>query len=512
MRWRRHSLSIRTHIILLTVSSIVFVQAVIFVAGKHLREQLLERVVAEHITTTIRLIRSTVALLPPEHRNTFIQKASEGRWALWTRQLPPVISWQTDQYLQHTPPSNALVDVPSALGPLATLMQQAFPQLYDRPFLDPIHRPPIQLPKPEHTFPGEQTLPKNVQKDLHSLIRYINHSLNDGTRVGMSHSNNVPLMYISLRPEYNPYNNTFIKEWLVIPLDNIEPIDTWLWLLTWLVVSTVLLLGATCYAWIITTPLMRLMHATDQLAHGVHKRVAPAGPHETRVLGERFNDMLSALEQAKTVQQTLLAGLPHDLKAPLARMRLRVEMSDNDTLADGMRKDLQDMQNIVEQFIAYIRDSDPERYRFENIDLTQWLQERIDDWQSLGTDIQLLHCHREPLWVSVDTVAMSRLIDNVVSNAIKYGRPPVHLTLCRHERHQLCLTIDDHGDGIAPERRADALRAFSRLDSARTKTGSVGLGLALVESIVSAHQGRLTLLEAPTGGLRVAVYLPLLKG
>ena len=103
----------------------------------------------------------------------------------------------------------------------------------------------------------------------------------------------------------------------------------------------------------------------------------PAGPTETRALGERFNAMLDALAESDSVRRTLLAGLPHDLKGPLSRMWLRIELADDSKLKDGLRADLQDMQHMVDQFIGFVRGTDPAAYRYASMALQDWLGERV---------------------------------------------------------------------------------------------------------------------------------------
>jgi two-component system osmolarity sensor histidine kinase EnvZ len=99
-------------------------------------------------------------------------------------------------------------------------------------------------------------------------------------------------------------------------------------------------------------------------------------------------------------------------------------------------------------------------------------------------------------------------MDNLVTNAFNHGKPPVEVSLDVKARDAI-ITVSDHGPGISAERRHEALRPFSRLDDARTRSGSVGLGLALADSIVKAHDGTLTLQDAPGGGLQVSIRLPL---
>ncbi len=220
--------------------------------------------------------------------------------------------------------------------------------------------------------------------------------------------------------------------------------------------------------------------------------------------------MLDALEESKAVQQTLLAGLPHDLKSPLARMRLRVELTDDVTFKEGMRNDVHEMQDMIDQFISYVRGSDLATYKFKTIDIGHWIEERVASWHNAGSPVHLRAQPATAVYASADTLSLGRVLDNLISNALKHGRPPVEVSLSVAE-DKAVISVADHGDGIPAERRAEALRAFSRLDSARTMTGSVGLGLSLAETIVNAHNGRLRLDSSDSGGLLVTVTLPLVS-
>src|SRR5690606_23322184 len=218
--------------------------------------------------------------------------------------------------------------------------------------------------------------------------------------------------------------------------------------------------------------------------------------------------MLDTLAESAAVQRTLLAGLPHDLKGPLSRMWLRIEMSDDAALKDGMRQDVQDMQRMIDQFISYVRRSDEASYHYETLPLRPWLEERVAAWQQAGSDVQLLESPKDPLLLHADELALGRLIDNLITNSFNHGKPPVEITL-RATSEKAILKLRDHGPGISADRRTEAIRPFSRLDEARTRTGSVGLGLALADMIARAHGGTLELGDAPEGGLEVTIVLPL---
>ena len=264
-----------------------------------------------------------------------------------------------------------------------------------------------------------------------------------------------------------------LREWLVIPLERLDPPVSTPLAAAWLGGLGLLLLLAVGFSWHITRPLTRLADAADRLAAGQPQRVDPAGPTETR--RERFNAMLDALAESDSVRRTLLAGLPHDLKGPLSRMWLRIELADDSKLKDGLRADLQDMQHMVDQFIGFVRGTDPAAYRYASMALQDWLGERVRAWQGAGTDIRLHGAEDPALVVQADAVALGRLLDNLIGNALNHGAPPVDVTLHQEGRHAV-LDVADHGPGIAPERRREALRPFSRLDDARTRTGSVGRG------------------------------------
>ncbi|WKU19105.1 ATP-binding protein [Advenella alkanexedens] len=455
--------SLRLQMILMMLGTIILVQVGSLSVGNHLRERYMEDVVVNYLTTTIRTLRAAVAQIPAENRASFIEEASQKKWRLWSRQLPK-----------------------------------------DTRFSQPLRRGAENAPRHEKMaeYPTG-----DLRNNLRNIINHLNRALNDGTRVGLSRGEE-PRMYISLLPQLNEFDNTVIREWLVIPLDRIEPPNMQAIMMAWLSINLLLIAMAAGFAWHITRPLTRLSRAADQLAQGRPERVTPAGPTETRSLGERFNAMLDALEESKLVQQTLLAGLPHDLKSPLARMWLRLEMTDDQALKEGMRNDVQDMQRMIDQFIGYVRGSDPGTYTFTKLELNAWIDERVSSWEGAGSPVFLKFMPTHKIYIHADGLALGRLLDNLISNALKHGQPPVEVHV-HADRKKVVISVCDHGEGIPLERRTEALRAFSRLDSARTKTGSVGLGLALADTIAKAHHGSLELGSGESGGLRVDITLPL---
>ncbi|MFT0850508.1 ATP-binding protein [Achromobacter sp. F4_2707] len=450
--------SLRARMLLLTLGTIVLVQAATFATVSHYRKQFTEDISVELTATTIRTLRAALAEIPSEQRPDFVRDASQNQWRLWSRSLPANASLERRRHRAH----------------------------------DDSNRPPP---------------PDDIRRNLRDFVEALNQRLDDDARVALSRGPE-PRLYISLIEAPGVEENVRSREWLVIPLDRItRPVATPM-VIVWLSGMALLLLASAAFAWHITRPLTRLAQAADQLAAGQPQRVVPSGPSETRSLGERFNAMLDTLAESAAVQRTLLAGLPHDLKGPLSRMWLRIEMTDDPNLKDGMRQDVQDMQRMIDQFINYVRGSDQGSYHYVPLPVRPWLEERVATWQQAGRDVRLLRMPEEDLILPADELALGRLIDNLVTNAFNHGKPPVEISLTQ-ERQNAVLTLRDHGEGISKERRAEALRPFSRLDEARTRTGSVGLGLALADMITRAHGGTLSLDDAEGGGLQVKISLPL---
>ena len=154
---------------------------------------------------------------------------------------------------------------------------------------------------------------------------------------------------------------------------------------------------------------------------------------------------------------------------------------------------------MVDQFIGFVRGTDPAAYRYASMALQDWLGERARAWQGAAPTSGCTASRIRPLVVQADAVALGRLLDNLIGNALNHGAPPVDVSLHR-EGATRCWTAD-HGRASRPSAAARHCGPFSRLDDARTRTGSVGLGLALAEAIARAHGGSLELRQADSGGL-----------
>ncbi|MFM7007779.1 MAG: ATP-binding protein [Betaproteobacteria bacterium] len=486
--------SLRARLIALLLASVVAGQfATLYLASLYQRDHA-QNVALDLIATTIRALHFSMEHAAPADRAEFVRQASEGQWRLWSRPLPNDVRLLR----KPTPASAESVRIQPVQEKQATT-QAGARRLTNRAPLD-------SDPTATDSAQGERASSAS-DRSINSLLESLNERLSGDSRVAVSYGQ-PPELYISLPQLTDPVPGR-LRDWLVIPLEQLKPPLASSLIAYWLIGLLVIMLIGVVFSWHVTRPITRLMQATDMLAAGTPAPVDPTGPTELRVLGERFNAMLTALRTSESTKRTLLAGLPHDLKAPLSRMWLRVEMSEEPTLKEGMRNDLRDMQHIVDQFIHYLRGTDLESYRFTIFSLDQWLRERISTWQQAGKDIRLVGIPARAS-IRADQVALSRLLDNLIGNALNHGAPPVQVRLVAEAKIAV-LTVSDHGSGIPEALRAEALKPFVRLDEARTRSGNVGLGLSLVDSIVRAHAGTLTLGQSPEGGLQIEVRLPLLS-
>jgi len=295
------------------------------------------------------------------------------------------------------------------------------------------------------------------------------------------------------------------KLWLLLPAARFEqPPLPWGALAALAAIVGMVLGFSALFVLGVTRALRHLEEATAALGAGTRRPVAPSGPKELRALAESFNRMLEKLDASERERRVMLAGLPHDLRAPLSRMKVRVEMLEDPDTQSGLRRDVEDVEHIAEQFVQYLRGLDPAGMRRESIDLAALAQERASRYSALGKDVRPAG---GPQPVAGDRDAIARALDNLIENALSYGAPPVDIVVRRDGENAL-LVVRDCGRGIPEAERARMLEPFTQLDSSRGTKGRVGLGLAIVQSIARAHGGRLELAAGPAGGLEARIFLP----
>lgn len=296
--------------------------------------------------------------------------------------------------------------------------------------------------------------------------------------------------------------------WVVIPRIHVERPFPWQWLGWGALVGLLSLAGGYLIAARINRPLNLLVRAADRLRNGERPEVLPEDSMtELREVSSTFNKMAASLAELDAERTLILAGVSHDIRTPLARLRLSVEMLPDDkcgNLKHGMIEDIADMDNIIHQFLDFVRGVEGEPSQMVDINmLLKSLQER----QSRAGR-ELIIEFAPTYFIAIRPLAMQRLLDNLVGNAYVYGKGEVRVA-SRITAENIIISVFDNGPGIPESHVEKLLRPFERLDSARTNAGGSGLGLAIADRIAKLHRGKLELINRPEGGLEARLSLPI---
>ncbi|HQT30805.1 MAG TPA: ATP-binding protein [Thiobacillus sp.] len=253
----------------------------------------------------------------------------------------------------------------------------------------------------------------------------------------------------------------------------------------------------------LTRPLIRLEHAVQAMGRGE----TPALPVETGVrelngLSREFNDMARQVQAQAHTRTTLLAGVSHDLRSPIARLRMALELARDQPaplLFDSMERYLEQMDSLIGDFIDYGRASS--QRELQSLALAPWLAQLANEHQA-----DLGPCHKVTLLT--DPTALERVLGNLLENALRHAPVSPPQIRCNASKHEISIAILDRGPGIPPALLAQVFDPFFRIDPARQPPGS-GLGLAIVWEICRAHSWRISLSNRDEGGLQANLVLPL---
>ena len=294
--------------------------------------------------------------------------------------------------------------------------------------------------------------------------------------------------------------------WVAFPRGRIER-DTTTALVTWGVAGLAIAILATFFiAWTLNRPLAELSRAARQLGKGGDPPpVAETGPAEIRAVARAFNQMKEGLQQNQRERATFLAGVSHDLRTPLSRLRLEVEMLDGKVESSTQRamvEDLDDMNAIIDQFIDFTRSEAAEPLSAVNLaELARGCAERA---ARTGVQVRCELGDVPPLMLR--PLAMQRLLDNLIGNAARHAGGEVLVRTAQADGQAL-LSVLDRGPGIPASMVERLKQPFTRRDEARSGSSGAGLGLAIAERVARLHGGRLDLLPREGGGLEARVTL-----
>ncbi len=280
---------------------------------------------------------------------------------------------------------------------------------------------------------------------------------------------------------------------------------TYLFFLWMVGTSLALLAFATVFMRNQVQPIKRLAQAADDFGRGrdIHD-FRPSGAAEVELAGHAFNLMRDRIRRQISQRTEMLAGVSHDLRTPLTRMKLQLAlMGGNPEVAD-LKKDVDEMERMIGGYLAFARGEGTERP--VETDLVELVGDAVNDARREGAAIAL-EAPTQAIMLSLRRDALRRALANVISNARRYAKR-IEVSF-RARGHGVDVIVDDDGPGIPAEKREDVFRPFFRLDASRNpETGGTGLGLAIARDIMRSHGGELTLHDSPLGGLRAILRLP----
>ena len=253
-------------------------------------------------------------------------------------------------------------------------------------------------------------------------------------------------------------------------------------------------------------PIKKLARTAYSLGIGKDlKNIPITGANEVRLATRAVISMASRIRNQMNERTQMLAGVSHDLRTPLTRLRLQIAMLPRNNEIVSMEKDIEEMELMISEYLSFAKDNVGES--FSKVNLHKIFREILEQFKKSSHKIKLNISFKDKYY-NLRPQSFKRAIMNILTNAKKYSKYTE--ILIKQKEDTLLIFIDDDGPGIKIEDREDALKPFHRLETSRNKnTGGTGLGLSIANNITLSHGGSLELLESPLGGLRVKVSLPI---
>jgi len=350
------------------------------------------------------------------------------------------------------------------------------------------------------TFAPGERLPQRRQRFISPLRVLLQNALNERiqypTAIDMSHAPETISIqveapegvYTVLSPErrvYTPTTEVFIG---------------------WMIGSSILLsVIALLFMKNQIRPIRRLATAAEAIGKGLDVPwFKMEGASEVRQASAAMQVMRERLRRQINQRTAMLAGVSHDLRTPLTRMKLQLALMPESPEKKGLEADIEDMEGMVDAYLAFAKGEEAEPAL--STDIKALLEEIVLAARRQHPDVEL-QAGDSP-FMTVRRDAMKRCVENLLSNALRYGKK-ARVSLSARS-NAVDIIVDDDGPGIKPEQREDVFRPFFRLEDSRNPdTGGVGLGLTIARDIARFHGGDVVLEDSPMGGVRARVWVPL---
>jgi two-component system osmolarity sensor histidine kinase EnvZ len=296
-------------------------------------------------------------------------------------------------------------------------------------------------------------------------------------------------------------NNNKIIEF-TIPKDKISTSSFRLFVLWITLPSVVLILIAIVFLKNQTRPIVNLSKAAERFGKGDYiNEFRPSGASEIRKAAYEFDRMAKRINRHLNQRSEMLSGISHDLRTPLTRLKLQLELIDQKEITKKMSSDIDEMERMLNDYLKFAKTQSQEKT--ERIDVSELIQ---DLCKTIDSD-RVLFENKDKIFLQGRKHALSRCFSNLIQNGLIYAEK-IYIT-SEKTSNRARIVFDDNGPGIPEEEFKNVFKPFYRLDKSRSfnKSG-IGLGLAIVEDIVNSHGGNVQLSKSNKGGLCVKVSLP----
>ena len=248
-------------------------------------------------------------------------------------------------------------------------------------------------------------------------------------------------------------------------------------------------------------PIRKLAIAVDRFGKGKNiGNFKPSGAREVRRVSNAFKIMKERIENSISQRNKMFSSISHDIRTILTRMKLNLELHKLDK--GGLKKDLVEMEQMVEEYLKYAKGEEKEKIQKVNItSLINLIKKRY-------SKKNIYFNNGKKISISVRLNSIKRCINNLLSNSLKFSKN-IKIT-CNKKNNYVEIIIDDDGPGIPEKERKKVLQPFYRVEDSRNRdTGGIGLGITIAADIINNHGGNFFLDKSPLGGLRAKIYLPI---
>lgn len=305
-----------------------------------------------------------------------------------------------------------------------------------------------------------------------------------------------------IRPSSRP------ELWISIPLEGANEKSLSPLTMYFIVIGVLSVTGGWLFVRRLNRPLQALQQAAKEVGKGLFPKPLPLnGSSEIIAVTEAFNKMSKGIKQLENDRVIMTAGISHDLRTPLTRIRLASEMlpSEQDWIKEGIEHDIDDLNNIIDQFIDYARQDQQESFEFAN--LNELINE-LFDVRSIQIDHEITLNLQDIPMIRLRKVGIKRVIENLIENAFRYGSNHIVIsTIFIAKQKKIQCSVRDFGKGIDEEKLESMFNPFTQGDQARGSSGS-GLGLAIAKRIIESHGGEIRFTNHPDGGLIAGFTIP----